>query len=326
VASPSQVVSGLDAREHPAVQAWRELGRGHRRPDAVEVRKERQKSAVYRLLRAGPGESTVVAKYCDTETGEVERLIYEEILPRLDVTALRCYGSLPRRDGGLWLFLEDAGEGRFSFDNPEHRRLAAAWLAKMHLGAAELPDIRRLPDRGSAHFLAQLRQAAKRITRGARNPSLTDEQRSFLWELAARYEQLEANWPALETLSSPLPPTLVHRDFLRSNVRLRDEPGGTAVLVLDWEMAGRGIAAVDVLKVDLRKYVDEVRQAWSLDGDAVVWLAGVAEILRSLDAIEWISPDLMQPWAGCRIDQIRLYAERLAKAMGVLGLRNASGE
>ena len=318
----TQVVSTVEGREHPAVEAWRELGRGHLGSVAVEVRKERKKSVVYRLLAAGPGGSTVVAKYCDGATGEIERLIYEEILPRLDVTALRCYGSLRRRDdGGRWLFLEDAGEGRFSFDKPEHRKLAATWLAKMHLGAAELPEIQRLPDRGSTHYIAQLREGRKRITRGARNRALTKEQRTVLSELAALYERLETGWPALETLCSPLAPTLVHRDFQRSNVRLRHEGGGTAVLLLDWEMAGRGIAAVDVLNVDLATYVDEARAAWSLErGEAAVWLSGVAEILRGLDAIEWISPDLLRPWAGWRIDQISSYAERLAGAMDVLGL------
>jgi hypothetical protein len=324
--SPTQIVSGLHAREHPAVRAWRELGRRHTRPVAVELRKERKKSAVYRLLGAGPGGSTVVAKYCNGQTGEVERLIYEEILPRLDVTALRCYGSLPRGDGGRWLFLEDAGEGRLSFENPEHRALAAAWLAKMHVGAAELSEIQRLPDRGSAHYIAQLREGGKRITRGARNRALTKPQRRLLSELGALYDRLAACWPALETLASPLPPTLVHRDLLRSNVRLRDEPGGAVVLVLDWEMAGRGIPAVDVLKVDLQTYLDEVRSAWSLDREAAVWLSGLAEILRILDAIEWISPDLVQPWAGLRIDQVRFYAERLAEAMRILELRGASSE
>jgi hypothetical protein len=324
--STTQLVSGLDVSEHPAAQAWRELGRGHRRPVAVELRKERKKSAVYRLLGAGPRGSTVVAKYCNAETGEVERLIYEEILPHLDLGALRCYGSLVRRDGARWLFLEDAGEGRFSADKLEHRRLTARWLARMHLRAADLPEIERLPDRGSAHYLEQLRQGRKRITRGIRNPALTREQASFLRQLAARYGELETAWPALETVCSPLAPTLVHRDFLRSNVRFRDDPGGTRVLVLDWEMAGRGIPAVDVSRVDLRTYLDEVRAVWTLDADAAEWLSGVGEVLRSLDAIEWLAPDLEQPWAGWRIDQIRLPAERLDEALGVLGLVRRSGE
>lgn len=316
----TQVVSGADVGEHPAVRAWLELGRGHHRPVAVGLRKERKKSAVYRLLGAGPRGSTVVAKYCDGETGEVERLVYEEILPRLDVGALRCYGSLERPEGGRWLFLEDAGEGRFSFAEPDHRRLVARWLAKMHLGAAELREIERLPDRGSAYYLAQLREGRKRITGGIRNPALTKEQRSVVCELGALYDRLGSSWSALETLCSPLAPTLVHRDLLRSNMRPRDEPGGAGVLVLDWEMAGRGIPAVDVVNVDIRTYVDEVRAVWALDRNAAAWLSAVAHVLRNLDAIEWISAELVQPWAGWRIDQIRLYAERLAGAVHVLGL------
>src|SRR5256885_11766358 len=44
-----------------------------------------------------------------SETGLVERTVYEEILPRLTVPSLRHYGSLDEPDGEhCWLFMEDA--------------------------------------------------------------------------------------------------------------------------------------------------------------------------------------------------------------------------
>jgi Phosphotransferase enzyme family len=317
----SGVVSGVELREHPAVRAWRELG--HCRPVAVELRKERKKSAVYRLVGAGPRGSTVFAKHCDAVTGEVERLIYEEILPRLEISALCCYGFLPGRDGTCWLFLEDAGEGRFSFEQPEHRTLVARWIAAMHVGATGLPAVQELPDRGSAHYLAGLCEGRSLILRGARSAELVQEERAFLGALATRYEQLAAAWPQLERLWSPLAPTLVHRDFLRSNMRLRDEQDGPAVLVLDWEMAGRGIAPVDVLKVDLGTYIDEVRPVWPLDRDDAVWLTAAAELLRTLGAVEWLLPDLLGPWPSWAVDRLRPHAERLAGAVSALGLERS---
>ena len=83
-------------------------------------------------------------------------------------------------------------------------------------------------------------------------------------------------------------------------------------------MAGRGIAAVDVLKVDLGTYIDEVGTVWSLDQNDAVWLAAAAEILRTLDAIEWLLPDLAGPWPTWAADRLRPHAERLAAAMGIL--------
>jgi hypothetical protein len=312
------VVSGVELREHPAVRAWRELGRGHARPAAVELRKKRRKSAVYRLVGAGPRGSSVVAKYCDAETGEVERQIYEELLPRLEVSALRCYGSLLLEDGGRWLFLEDAGEGKSSFEDREHRKLVARWAAAMHLGAATLAELQDLPDRGWAHYVAQLRQGRAWISRGARHPALTTHERTFLRELCAHYDRLEAGWPALTALCSPMPATLVHRDLRRANVRLRDGLDGTAVLVLDWEMAGRGIPAVDLCLADVSTYVDEVQAAWTLDRTDAARLAAAAEILRGLDAIGWVLPDLVRAPPSWVVDRLRPHAERLSGAMRML--------
>jgi len=300
-------VTALGTDEHPAVQAWRELGARPPRSVAVELRKKHKKSRVYRLRGAGPRGATVVAKYCLSETAAVERLIYEEILPQLRMSALRCYGSVTRTDGGCWLFLEDAGEGRVSFEDPAHRRLVARWVARLHVEAAELPELDRLPDRGAAHYFALLRAGRREISASLRNRALTAEHLLALRRLASLYERLAAHWASVSAFSSALTPTLVHGDIRRTNVRRR----GQRVLALDWEMAGRGIPAVDVVKVDVETYVDEARA----DRDTAVRLQALGGILRNLDAVDWISPQLSQPWG--HIDLMQAYADGLGGAMNV---------
>src|SRR2546426_8285305 len=75
--------------EHPAVYAWSQLGPDRLEPDGVEVLKRKPKSSVYRLTGVGPDGSSIIAKRGRAETARVERMIYEEVLPRLPVPALR---------------------------------------------------------------------------------------------------------------------------------------------------------------------------------------------------------------------------------------------
>src|SRR5208337_5214340 len=80
----------IDPEEHPALKAWREF-RGERvGTERIEVvtLKCREKSAVYRLVGAGPGESAVIVKRCLRTTGLIEHTIYKNVLPHLPVSAL----------------------------------------------------------------------------------------------------------------------------------------------------------------------------------------------------------------------------------------------
>lgn len=301
-------LSAFTLDDHPAVRAWRELGAGSRGRVAVELRKRHKKSSVYRLVGAGLRGATVIAKQCPPETAAVERVVYEEILPKLDLGAVRCYGCVPERDGRCWLFLEDAGEGRISFHDTADRRLVASWFARLHVAAAGLPALERLPDRGPAHYAAQV-QAGRLELAKETGDRLTTEHRRALRELASLYERLTAEWERVAAFGASLPPTLIHRDLRRGNVRTR----GGRVLVLDWEMAGRGVVAVDVVRVDVRAYLDAVRTVWALDRETARRLRGLGGIFCNLDAVEWISVQLLQPWG--RVDLMQLYAERLAEAM-----------
>src|SRR5689334_1000286 len=83
--------------EHPAVRAWSQLQPG-RDVSEIQPLKRTYKTAIYRLTNSGARGCGVIAKRCLTTTGLTERLIYEEILPRVAVPGLRFFGFLEDAD------------------------------------------------------------------------------------------------------------------------------------------------------------------------------------------------------------------------------------
>ena len=74
---------------HPAVKAWNQLQPDCLQPKSIEILKFKTKSAVYRLNGIRPDGAAVIAKRCQEATARVERMVYEELLPRASVSALR---------------------------------------------------------------------------------------------------------------------------------------------------------------------------------------------------------------------------------------------
>src|SRR5262245_12825467 len=166
--------------EHPAVLAWSATAPERVEPESIAVIKPWKrnevfgtfKSGVYRLEGVGPGGSAVIAKVCPLHTAKVERLMYEEFLPRLALPSLRRYGAVDAPDGqSWWLFLEEATGEMYSPLNPEHRALAARWLAAVHrVGCEDLKT--RLPARGPEQHLQMLRSVSAKVHEHLDNPSL----------------------------------------------------------------------------------------------------------------------------------------------------------
>src|SRR2546422_6792929 len=99
---------------HRAVGAWSQLRPERVEPEDIEILKLRNKSAVFRLVGVGPDGSAVIAKRCLRPAGLVERIIYQRLLGRQLVPALRWYGFVEEPGGAhSWLFLEDAGKGTY---------------------------------------------------------------------------------------------------------------------------------------------------------------------------------------------------------------------
>jgi len=326
---PIEVIR-VNLADHPAVRAWRRLGGGQAEPDSIEILKEvlrdkrcdvdafpsegasgysvlelpHRRSAVYRLVGAGPGGSAVVAKRCyqkQSESAATEHIIYERVLPRLSISALRYYGLVDNDTDCRWLFLEDAGDASYASGVEEHRALAGRWLGAMNTSAQHLAVGEALPDRGAAFYLEGLRRARAMITKILGHPAArADDRWRTLEAIVGHCDRLETLWPPIERFCERLPRTLVHGDLVSKNVRIRAEQTGQSLLVMDWETAGWGIPAADLaqfplersqyisLSLDLEAYWTVVQPWWPSVGlPDLRRLAELGKAFRLIVALAW---------------------------------------
>ena len=283
--------------EHRAVRAWSRLESESSEPEGIQVLKTGKKSAVYRLVGVGPKGASVIAKRCPLATGLLERMIYEEFLSALPLPALRYYGMVEEPDTGFcWAFLEDARGQEYSTRNREHRELAGRWLGAIHQAAASAVfEHPLLPGRQPDHYLELLRASRTTLVCHLRNPALGEADRLALQTLASYCDVLEAHWSELEGACAGVPPTLVHGDFSMKNVRVATTAAGLALLVFDWEYAGWGVPASDLvqfmgrtLSPDLGTYRTTMNGLIApLALPDIERLAECGKFFRLLDGVSW---------------------------------------
>jgi hypothetical protein len=282
----AQSIETLDRKK----RAWIRFRSERVRPEITEILKRGK--FIYRLKGIGSEGSAVIAKQCKRADGMLEHTMYKEILLRLPVTTLRCYGFIEEPSGGCcWLFLEDAGTEVFQFRIREHRALAARWLGLMHTSAVHVAATTRLPDRGPDYYLEHLQLARDRSQRAIVNSTLSSDELVVLESIVSHCNVLESYWSRVERFCDGMPQTLVHNDFAAQNIRVRNGQTGTALLPFDWEMAGRGMPAADLAyleQADLAVYWSVVRRSWPYLGvQDIQQMASLGRIFRGLAAINW---------------------------------------
>jgi hypothetical protein len=334
-AAPAQ--EGL--ADHPAVIAWRSVGGAMPREVSVLKTKRNRKRGVYRLDGAGPGGAPVIAKVCRNKVAEVESIVYEELLPRLGMPSLDFYGKLRDSDREhSWLFLEDAGPESYLTNDDEHRRLAARWLAKIHLHADEVLRFADLPDRGPRHYLVHLMSARSDVVRQLRRQDAESREAMVLEDLLARLDVIEARWGEVANFCDMLPLTLVHGDFVPRNLRVR----GDELVIFDWETAGLGVQAPDLAKLletdryrvrrkrfsrasrfsanpcfdTYRAAIGEVAPA--PDAETVEQSAAIGSLFRCIAALDWTCSGATVDW--CPIDAFHVDSALIGDAMQFAGL------
>lgn len=322
-----------DPHEHAAVSAWRSLNPNGRLPTAVTIlkrSKKGRKSSVYRLHGVLPGHGAVVGKRALRETGLVERVIYERVLPSLPVSRLEFFGTVA--DGlepsHLWLFMQDAGD---AIPTPEQRVCLARWLAQLHTSAADSAIVRaaNLPDRGIAHYREHLERGRSHlrtlIARWAA-PSKASA-RAILEQNLALLDQIDAKWATLVGLVDLLPPTLVHGDFVRKNVRMAERPDRRTVYVLDWETAGWGSPISDLATLsvagfrasasEFEVYTSAVERYWpTIDPATIEQARRGGVVMRWIVAIDWAASSLGSICNTHAFHQLETYVVRLRNAVG----------
>ena len=316
----------LDAMdEHPALAAARELGLAPDHATRVEPLKERPRASVYRLVGAGPAGTNLIAKHCSAETARTECRVYDELLPRLRLASLRSWGVLERHDGTSWLFLEDAGTEEASGLRPHHAPLLARWLARLH-GAGESFDPRpAFATRGIEYYARCLQSATEALRRSLDDPALEAEPRRVLAATVAHLDVLGRGWPRVELAASAWRPTFVHGDFVSKNLRVR--PTDQALLAFDWEQAGWGVPAVDLVEFRLGRagaglaaYAAAASRGGAASPGEAERMADVGTLLWVLTVLSAESRSLAGAWAPRAIDKIAVYHDWLDDAMHALGL------
>lgn len=320
--------------EHAAARAWSVLNSRPVAPEMIAVIKvweKKMKSGVYRLAGVGQGGSAVMAKRCLLQTGAVERAIYEEFLPRLDLPSLEYYGSVEDEDGrSIWLFLEEAGGDLYSPENPEHRALAARWLAAVHTGGRRLGWEPRWPDRGPEQYLQRLRACRSRLREYFTHPNLRPEGVAVLETVSEQCALLESRWREFEEICQATPRTLMHGDFVVKNLRVRAATGGPELLVFDWEFAGWGAPATDlaqftghVASPDLSVYRDCVEgDPGPADDSQIQRLAACGRFFRIVDILHWTClGEMVRPpkIPFTPVKELKVYSQRLAEALSEAG-------
>ncbi len=297
--------------EHDAVRAWNSLRTAPSEPNAVQVLKRKTKSAVYRLAGLNAGDSIVIAKRCYAATAEVERVIYQQVLPRLVLPALRCYGYVREPAGDYcWLFLDEAAGLEYSAAKESNRVLAGRWLGALHCASRDCGRRPGLPDRDCAYYRQELCFVVERIEKLQTNPVVPEEDVLALQSLVAQCQLVEAHWEELQDRCRAMPHTVVHGDFVSKNVRIRSTNGDPALLVFDWELAGWGVPATDfsrflggTVSPDLEAYCAAMEErGYPMDRRVVKRVAECGGFFRLLDDMAWA--------CQCIVNDAYIYLEK----------------
>jgi Phosphotransferase enzyme family len=299
-----------------ATALWVDAEPGGSFPESVETLKEpHRKSAVLRLLGAGSDGQPVVAKRAVRSSIEIEARVYRDVLARLPVSATRLLAKVP--DGErAWLFLEDAGETPFDSKLDTHRRLAAIWMARVHGGARRLPAVKELPDRGPGHYFDLLRSVEALLAETLGNPALSAEEIAVVEEVVEACDRLGSQWSSVAAKLAEGPLTITFGGFSSKNARVREGPDEPVLMPFDFESAGYGCPAIDLVYLDGDPYVQEAREWWSgLDVDEFDRLRGVGRILGGLKAIPGERKVLLGPAPSKAVAKLRWYGLEIVGGM-----------
>jgi hypothetical protein len=276
-------------QSHAVVSAWAALRGSRSVPVAVETLRERKHSLdrAYRLAGVGERGSAVVAKSCALADAERERAVYEQILPYVPVATVRYYGFVADTTNSVgWLFLEDAGEQRYSPRIASHRELAARWLGVLHTHAGAVARAAALPDRGVRWYRARVEAARSLIEQALSGGTIDATGAKSLGRLLKWCEATEARWADIASACGAMPSTLIHADFVGENVRVRVEHSNLRLLPFDWGTSGWGVPARDLVGLDLSRYYATVRDRWpTIQEEDVQQLGQIGRLFRKIAAV-----------------------------------------
>jgi aminoglycoside phosphotransferase (APT) family kinase protein len=296
----SAVFNAQTPSDHPALQAWRTVHGVRIPPAQVDSLKRTRKSHVYRIHGVGPDRAAVIAKRGRTLIVERERRVYEQVLDRLPGAAVPYLGAVTEPGGRFaWLFTQEASGDAYSPLLPEHRRVAAAWLAHLHVTAATTSPTGWLPDRGPAHYRRRLDALAVAFGAQLRHPDWNQDGQHVLHRVSGACSAIDQRWSRLEAICFGVSASVVHGDFKQKNLRVDSVCAPLGLMAFDWAHCGWGVPAVDLARTatsdrplsanpDLDVYhAMAAEEQPSLTSSRVAALAVAGSVFRCLDSIAW---------------------------------------
>jgi Phosphotransferase enzyme family len=168
-----------------------------------------------------------------------EPRLYRSLLTDPELPVARCLGFRRDPDGGAWeLYLEYLDGLDLRYRGLEHWYMAGAGLAELHRHFAGRPDALRscefLLKLDEPYFEAWAKRAVAEVARLYPDAGV---------ELARIVKRLEA----ATALLAAVPITLVHNDLSPKNVLAVTSLEPTRIAFVDWELAGAGCGALDVV-------------------------------------------------------------------------------
>jgi hypothetical protein len=314
--------------ERQAREAWSALQPALGEPERIDLLKGRkERKTVCRLVGAGPSRTDVIAKRYRLSSGRIERAIYDDVLPRLPLPSLRCYGLAEEANGTrCWLFLEDAAGEPYSIALEEHRRLAGHWLGFLHTSVPGAPTA-PLSDHGPSHYLERLRTTRAVIVASRANPAIGASHTKTLNAIDRQLDVLEERWELVEQRCAAMPRTVVHGDFVPKNLHVRSNACAPALLCFDWACGGWGSPAVDLAQApsssdrfsaspDLAAYWSVVRDHWpTYSLRSIEEWANIGSMFRALASMCWASRSLASEWVDEPITEMRVAQSLIGRAV-----------
>lgn len=294
-------IIGGGCSDHPAFLAWKQINPLSATPDSIEILKEKGgKSLVYRLCSVIGAGKSIIVKCRSIGNLSVEAQLYTDILPKLSLNMVKCYGYIENYNNNSWLFLEDAGNHRYAPNNPEHWPLAIKWLANLHATSTEI--VSTLRNTGPAYFLSVLREARLGVNLCITHPEIRDTSINAFKQLIDHLNLIEDEWDCIEEVCDGIPQTLVHGDFVPKNMRITGSGKNTHLLVVDWETAGTAPPAADIFMIpggrsELRAYHEQLKMVWpAISWCDILRLYHIGEIFRLLHMVEWQTHRFKYKW------------------------------
>ncbi|MGY1737096.1 aminoglycoside phosphotransferase family protein [Geodermatophilus sp. SYSU D00684] len=241
----------------------------------------RGKADVYRVDEIG-GDGALVLKRDDRRVCAVEERVYRDVLARLPVPAIRCYGTVPSDDPTrAWLVMDHAAGVPFDHDSSVHTTGLARWLGAVHSGAVRVAEPADFPDHGPEYWRDVITEAQLTVQTGVENPAVPKPGRTALVSLAEVLERVLGTWSDAEERMATVPRTLTHGDLVPQNLQMNGDEPGQHPWVHDWGAAGWGCPMIDLLRVNIASYVASLGPDWPPLSPSA------ARALRALGSVCW---------------------------------------